>query len=409
MELYPQHFDFHGFLRDVCEICQIRAEEKGLDFEYEPSPDLPKGIYADEKRLRQVLINLLGNAIKFTDFGSVSLKVNCLDCPLDIDATCKIHFEIQDTGIGMSDTLIGKIFLPFEQVGDRQKMAEGTGLGLAISQKIVKAMGGELVVKSKTNFGSSFSMDLELKTSNEWILTQPKQPTIIGCNQKGIKILVVDDIADNRTIIHNFIEPLGFEVFTAINGRDGLDKVREINPSLIITDLLMPVMDGFEFIKQLKLLFEQKSDLHTKSNHIPIIASSASVFEADQKHSIQVGADSFLAKPVQVDDLMQLLQLHLKVEWIYAKASDINRHSFSATSKDPNLNLAKLKENIVSPPFEVLQHLTELARRGNLRELTKQADLLEVEFSDFAQQIRQMAKSYQEQELFKFINQFQVN
>ncbi len=416
MELYPNHIDFHGFLQGVCEICQIRAEEKGLDFQYEPSPDLPKGIYADEKRLRQVLINLLGNAIKFTELGSVSLKVNRLNPIDESSSACKIRFEIQDTGIGMSDTLIGKIFLPFEQVGDRQKMAEGTGLGLAISQKIVQVMGSELVVRSKTNFGSSFSMDLDLEISNEWTLNQTKQPTIIGCQQKGIKILVVDDIADNRTIIHNFMEPLGFEVFEAINGRDGLNKVQELEPSLIITDLLMPVMDGFEFIKQLKLLFKQQANQsdnqQTKLKSIPIIASSASVFEADQKNSIQVGANNFLAKPVQFDELMSLLQLHLKVEWIYAESSNINLNSFKPMQKDPNLQLNRqltrqlTKEDIISPPSEILQHLIELARRGNLRELIKQADLLEPEFSDFAQQIRQMAKSYQEQELFKFISQF---
>jgi len=390
MELYPSHFNFAAFLQGVKEICQVRAEEKGLDFRYEPSPHLPQGIYADEKRLRQVLINLLGNAIKFTERGTVCLRVNCL--PLSdrhLSKFCRIRFQIEDTGVGMSDSQIGKIFLPFEQVGDRQKMAEGTGLGLAISNKIAKIMGGELTVKSTPNQGSSFSMDLDLEISHAWKV-QSKKRVIIGCNQTPT-IIVVDDIEDNRTIICNLLEPLGFKVFEAINGQDGLNKIHKLQPNLVITDLLMPVMDGFELIKQLRRI----------PLDIPIIASSASVFKSDQKLSIATGADNFLAKPVQVDELLSILQYHLKLEWIYAEES--------LTDKSNPLQVGDLditNEEIIPPSAEVLKPLLELARRGNLRELAKQADLLEAEFPDFADQIRHLAKNYQEQELFKFIYQF---
>lgn len=389
MELYPTHFDFCGFLLSVREICQIRAEEKGLDFKYELSPSLPMGIYADEKRLRQVLINLLGNAIKFTEQGTVSLKVDCLN-PITnqvsselivVNSVCKIRFAIEDTGIGMSDTQIGRVFLPFEQVGDRQKMTEGSGLGLSISQKIAKVMGSKLEVKSQPNQGSSFSIDLDLSISTEWSVPQSISSVIVGCKQQGYGVLVVDDIADNRLIIQNLLEPLGFKVFEAINGQDGLKKAQDLKPKLIITDLLMPIMDGFELIRQLKKL---KLD-------IPIIASSASVFESDQQLSINVGADNFLAKPIQADDLLNLIQQHLKVEWITAATTEVK---------------SSQSEEIIPPSAVVLNHLLELVRRGNLRELAKQADLLEPEFADFAEQVVQLAKSYQEQELFNFINQF---
>jgi CheY-like chemotaxis protein/nitrogen-specific signal transduction histidine kinase len=389
MELYPTHFDFCGFLLGVREICQIRAEEKGLDFKYELSPSLPMGIYADEKRLRQVLINLLGNAIKFTEQGMVSLKVDCLN-PITnqvsselmvVNSVCKIRFAIEDTGIGMSDTQIGRVFLPFEQVGDRQKMTEGSGLGLSISQKIAKVMGSKLEVKSQPNQGSSFSIDLDLSISTEWSVPQSISSVIVGCKQQGYGVLVVDDIADNRLIIQNLLEPLGFKVFEAINGQDGLKKAQDLQPKLIITDLLMPIMDGFELIRQLKKL---KLD-------IPIIASSASVFESDQQLSINVGADNFLAKPIQADDLLNLIQQHLKVEWITAATTEVKPSQ---------------SEEIIPPSAWVLNHLLELARRGNLRELAKQADLLEPEFANFAEQVIQLAKSYQEQELFNFINQF---
>ncbi|AFY74018.1 signal transduction histidine kinase [Synechococcus sp. PCC 7502] len=378
MELSPNHFDFHGFLQGVREICQIRAEQKGLEFKYELSPQLPKGVYADEKRLRQVLINLLGNAIKFTDRGAVGLKVDCLGIA---GGVCKLRFQVADTGIGMSETQIGRIFLPFEQVGDRQKMTEGTGLGLAISQKIVQVMGSQLQVNSTLGAGSSFTLDLEMPLSTEWADSALEPLVIVGCKQKGYKILVVDDIADNRIIIHNLLEPLSFEVFEATNGEEGLTQVENLNPALVITDLLMPIMDGFELIRQLK----------RRRLNIPIIASSASVFESDQQQSINVGADYFLTKPVQAEELLYLLQIYLHVEWIYADT--------------PAATILSSKV-IVPPAADVLNHLRELLRRGNLRELIKQADILEPEFADFAQQLRQLAKTYQEQALVKFMQQF---
>ena len=389
MELYPTHFDFHVFLQDVQEICRIRAEEKGLEFRYEPSPELPQGIYADEKRLRQVLINLLGNAIKFTEQGTVCLKVDGLSKETNQElGSCKIRFEIEDTGIGITDSQISRIFLPFEQVGSQQKMTEGTGLGLAISQEIAMVMGSKLEVKSQPALGSVFIMDLDLEISTELTKSQYRQPVIIGCKQEGVRILVVDDIADNHLIIQSLLQPLGFEVFVAINGSDGLAKVAEVKPILIITDLLMPVMDGFEFIKQIKEM----------NLNIPIIASSASVFDSDQQHSLDVGADDFLAKPVQANELMNLLQQYLRIEWIYGETV--------IDSKVSAFSISSGAEQITIPPSWVLKHLLELSRRGNLRELIKQADLLEPEFSNFSQQIMLLAKSYQEQELFKFINQF---
>ncbi len=388
MDLCPNHFDFYSFLQDVSEICQIKAQEKGLDFRFDPAINLPLGIYADEKRLRQILINLLGNAIKFTDNGIVSFRIDRISDPKIIDSQeiCKIRFEIEDTGIGMSDTEIGRIFLPFEQISEPQKIIEGTGLGLAISQKIIKEMDGKLEVKSARNQGSNFSLELELEMSKEWVSPKNKPSLIVDCQQKGIKILIVDDIADNRAIIHNLLTPLGFEVYEAINGRDGIEMFETLQPNLIITDLLMPIMDGFELIRRLRQM----------SIAIPIIASSASVFESDQKHSLEIGANGFLPKPVEADVLLDLLQRLLRIEWIYNEKS-----SFSNSASNP----LKTKQ-ILPPSSEVLHHLIQLARRGNLREIIKQADILEPEFADFAFQIRHLSKKYQEQELYQFIHQF---
>lgn len=162
LELHPQDFDFFMFLEGVAEICKIRAEQKGVAFQREFSPDLPPGIYADEKRLRQVLISLLGNAIKFTDAGRVTLRVSINDDQnLGGEGSVvsqKILFEIEDTGVGMTPAQLKKIFLPFEQVGDTQKKAAGTGLGLAISQRIAQMMDAPLQVSSQAGKGSVFGL-----------------------------------------------------------------------------------------------------------------------------------------------------------------------------------------------------------------------------------------------------------
>jgi CheY-like chemotaxis protein/anti-sigma regulatory factor (Ser/Thr protein kinase) len=271
----------------------MRAEQKGLTFIYESLSHLPLGIQADEKRLRQILINLLGNAIKFTQKGGVTLKIGYHNN--------KIRFQIEDTGVGISPQDIENIFQPFQQVGDIKYKAEGTGLGLPITKKLVEMMGGELQVKSTLGRGSIFWIDLELPDVSDLLKTDDVQaPIIIGIkDKKSYIILIVDDKWENRSVMRNLLEPLGFKIVEANDGQEGLEKISNVDIALIITDLVMPVMDGFEFVRQLRNTKEFKE--------IPIIAASASVFDYHQEQSKIAGCDDFIAKPFHAEDLLILL------------------------------------------------------------------------------------------------------
>jgi signal transduction histidine kinase/DNA-binding NarL/FixJ family response regulator len=385
MELYPTSFHFPSFLQAVSEICRIKAEQKGINFVYQPDAQLPIGIQADEKRLRQVLINLLGNAIKFTEKGSVTftVKIQHLKNSNQQEAsTYQIRFQVEDTGVGISHGQMEQIFLPFEQVGNLKKQSEGTGLGLAISQKIVEMMGGNIEVQSKPEKGSIFWFDVDITESVEWVekskVTQ--QGSISGFKGKKQRILVIDDRWENRSVLMNLLEPIGFEIIEAEDGKDGLEKAEQFQPNLIITDIIMPVMSGFEMIQHLRNSSDYK--------HVKIIVSSASVFDTDKQKSLNAGADDFLPKPIQASALLEQLQTHLGLEWIYEE---------SYSSLPTNQELVT-KQKIVVPPSEELHKLYELALKGRIKALQDQ--LLEIEkmddkFIPFVEEIKQLSQIFQ--------------
>ena len=309
LELYPTDFNFSNFLTGVTEICRIKAEQKEIDFIFESVNQLPRAIHADEKRLRQVLINLLGNAIKFTNSGSVTFKVGLVvEGPSSIvdipdkslasgQATSisnnqqptidqqkpiinKIHFQIEDTGVGMHLDQLEKIFLPFEQVGNKIAKSEGTGLGLAISQQIVQMMGSKIEVESIPGKGSKFWFNLDIAEAVELfeLKLDSSGPEIVGYEGEQKTILVVDDRWENRSVVVNLLEPIGFNLIEAKNGQEGLEKASNFHPDLIVTDLIMPEMDGFEMVKELRA--------RVSLSETPVFASSASVFNFEYKISI---------------------------------------------------------------------------------------------------------------------------
>ncbi|MBW4686748.1 MAG: response regulator [Komarekiella atlantica HA4396-MV6] len=401
MELNPNDLHFPSFLQAIAEICRIRAEQKGIALVYQPDADLPAGIRADEKRLRQVIINLLGNAIKFTDQGSVTFKVDTIRSS-QLEKTTqnsdKIRFQIQDTGVGMKPEQLEKIFLPFEQVGNAKTQAEGTGLGLAISQRIALLMGSTLEVQSELGQGSTFWFDVELPEAQDWATSSRvvQQGTIIGYQGAMRKVLVIDDRWENRSVLNSLLEPIGFEVIEAMNGQEGLDKAVRLNPDLIITDLVMPIMDGFEMLRHLRQLSQFKDTA--------VIASSASVFEADQFKSVDAGANEFLPKPIEAESLLQLIQHYLKLEWVY------NNTTQDIATK-ANLNKV-YPETITAPPIEILQHLNQLVEMGNLDELVEIVEKLaqeDTQLIPFAQKISEFAENCELNALIIFIKKFMMN
>ncbi len=419
MELHSAEIHFPSFLQSVAEMCRIRAEQKGLAFIYQSDGNLPIGVCIDEKRLRQVLINLLGNAIKFTENGGVTFKIEVMgngsshsqaeplnegnenelnQLPITNSQLpiTKIRFQIEDTGVGMTREQLEKIFLPFEQVGNSKKQSEGTGLGLAISQKIVSLMGSNLEVQSDPGKGSIFSFDLDLPLALNWAETSrvAQQGTIIGFEGQKRKILVVDDRWENRSILVNLLEPIGFELVEAKNGAEGLEKAVEFQPDLIITDLVMPVMDGFEMLRRLRQIGGLKD--------VVAIASSASVFDIDQHKSLDAGANEFLPKPLQAEKLLEMLRSHMELTWVYEA-----REPLKKIVSSPAKTLSS--EEIIPPSSDILMQLYELAKKGDIDEIVETANQLkqsQPESIPFAQKLVELAENFQVKQIQNFINKF---
>ena len=388
LELVPQALHLPSFLQSVVEICRIRAEQKDIQFCYEPDADLPDGIAADEKRLRQVLINLLGNAIKFTDRGQVTLRVNRV--ANEVDHAVRLRFTVADTGVGIAPDDLHKLFQAFEQVGKQRRQTEGTGLGLSISQQIVQLMGGHIQVKSQPGVGSDFYFEVTVPLAADWGQQQTAAiGNVVGYEGERRHILVIDDRWENRAVLANLLEPLDFQISEAQNGQEGLEKAAQLNPDLIIVDIAMPVMDGFEFLQRLRA--------EAPLSHHAVIVSSASVAQADRQMSLDAGGDDFLAKPIQAEALFGLLQQYLNLTWIAEVAAPLE----VAAPVTP--------AEMLVPQRTDLENLLMLARQGRLKKLMVDAEQIQAQddrYRPFIQEILSLAKKFQADKIVQFIESY---
>lgn len=389
LTLVPSDFHFNALLDSVIEICQIQAEQKGIAFQYHLADCLPVGIVTDQKRLRQVLLNLLSNAIKFTEQGQVTLSISGgVILPASVDY--QLNVRVEDTGIGLSPEQCRQIFDPFEQVGHHAKRSEGTGLGLAISQRIINHLGGEITVESELGKGSAFSFSIAVPISKEWLQTAAcqEQGQIMGYEGPKRQILIVDDRWENLSFLNQLLTSIGFDVTEACHGQDALDKMAQLHPDAVITDLIMPVMDGFSLIQKLR-----QSE---KWRDLIIIASSASVTAMDEQKSLQVGSHEFLPKPIQVKQLFDFLKKHLQLTWTYKTSTTITVSSEKST---PDLTY---------PPIDVLEMLYNLALQGDLNNIKQhsiQLQTSEPAYRPFVEKIQQFTNTFQEQKLAEFLQQ----
>jgi len=390
VELYPSEFHLQDFLHSIIDLFQMRAKQKHITFSYQQLSVLPPVVRTDEKRLRQILINLLSNAIKFTDHGSVVLKVDYFK------EKSRALFEIHDTGIGVADEHLSKIFLPFQQVGQDKYKNEGTGLGLAITQKLAIMMGTQVKVCSQLGKGSQFWFELELPEVTGYI-SKPKDNFIITGyhlivdeKPKICKVLLVDDKSENRTILSKLLVPLGFDIQEAENGEQCLEKAFGWQPDVILLDLFMPVMDGFETVRRLREHVDFKNTL--------IIAVSASAFDYHQHESLISGCDDFIAKPVQIEELLKCLQEHLKLSWI---TEDI----IPENNVEPTDLIAECH---VLSQDQVLE-LLNLATIGDIQGILDYLQQLEnsyQELSPFIKKIRQLAENLQDRTICEILQPY---
>jgi PAS domain S-box-containing protein len=385
LEIQATDFQLPDFLQQIAKIIRLKTEQVGLTFFYEPQDSLPMVVRGDEKRLRQILLNLLSNAVKFTEKGHVTLRVE--NAPTTSEGSEQVQFLVEDTGRGIPTEKLEEIFLPFQQIGDHTRQHEGTGLGLAITKKLVRLMGGSLNVKSTVGKGSTFGIILPLPSVKDWTPLRPDQEKlIIGFSGGRKRILVVDDKWENRAVLLNLLEPLGFEVIEAGDGREGVKKTHEERPDLIVIDIVMPEIDGLEATR---LIRES-----TEVSATPIIASSASAFDFNRQDAIQAGCTDFLPKPIQADKLFEQLRIHLALEWVYA-----------SQSVSPDSALAE-QTPIIPLPQEELTALLALAKGGKIgaiRQQLKNIENLDDQYKPFLEELRKITKSFDMAQLTKFL------
>ena len=364
---------------------------KGLALIFEAANDLPATVELDETRLRQVLLNLLSNAIKFTDKGKVYLRVSQGDSPDPTGQTpsLPICFEVADTGVGVSEADVVKIFQPFEQVGNKQKQVGGTGLGLTITKQLVTLMGGELQMSSKLGRGSRFWFELNLPvghTMEAAFQTQITPETIAGYDGPRHKILIADDKVANRMPLSQFLSSIGFEILEAEDGQKAIEQIEIHQPDLVLMDMIMPVLTGVEAVQQLQVMPEFAA--------LPIIGTSASVFESDKNQMIVAGCQDFLPKPVDLGQLLILVEKYLGLNWRY-KSVTVSGQADDYTGS-----------TLVPPPYKVLKELQNLLELGfiyKVEEKAKQLQATHPEYAAFAQQLYQFAVAFQEEQAKIFI------
>ncbi|MGB3760962.1 MAG: response regulator, partial [Rivularia sp. (in: cyanobacteria)] len=317
------------------------------------------------------------------------------------DANCTIDFRIEDTGVGMSSEQLQQIFKPFEQVGDAGKRPDGTGLGLTISQRIAALMGSKIQVESSLGEGSTFSVALEMPINNEYAAELiPNQQKIIGIQGNIPQILIVEDEKNHLNVLSNLTKAIGFRTLEATDGIEGLKLATENNPDAILLDLAMPNMDGFELMMKLQA--------NPQTSSIPIIVSSASVFDADRQRSLEAGAKSFLPKPLQVEELTKILGNLLNLEWIYnnpnSNLGNTTKSKDSATNKTDST-----PTEIIPPSEEIVQQLYHLAMMGDIPAI--EGILEDITSGDkqlltFANELGKLTTSFQTAKIRKFLKQF---
>jgi CheY-like chemotaxis protein len=325
MELTTTPFHLPQLLRDVAAAASPRFEQKGLDFVFDPAGDLPDLVLGDPLKLRQVVDNLLGNAAKFTAKGSVRFTVRAI-------APETFEFSVADTGVGISETDLARLFTPFQQAADGRPPEPGTGLGLAISQRIVGLMGGKLEVESRLGHGSRFFFVVKLPIIAENSEARRSTSSIItGYHGPRRKLLVVDDVATNRDVLRELLTPLGFEIHEAASGEEALRLVPSLRPDAVFLDLRMPGMDGLELARRLR---ETEPGKRTK-----LFAMSASVLSFNREKAFAAGCDDFLPKPFREDDLLARLGLALQLEWIGNADGNARRRESASPSPAPPICL----------------------------------------------------------------------
>ncbi|MEC4983925.1 MAG: response regulator [Oscillatoria sp. PMC 1068.18] len=364
------NFDLYRLLDQIEEMFHIKAEAKNLTIEFRLAPDIPQYIRTDEAKLRGCLINLLGNAVKFTEVGQITLKVETKSISTE-NNDLELLFIVQDTGTGIAPREIRTLFDAFVQAEEGRQAAEGTGLGLSITKRFVELLGGKIEVNSILNEGTIFQFYIQTKLVDSLgEISEPNRRVIgLESSKEKYRILVVDDTEENRLLLVKMLEPIGFQVREAKNGRKAIALWSTWEPHLILMDTRMPVMSGLEATKQIRI---REDDQKARPFHTIILALTASAFEERRSDIIAAGSDDFVRKPFTEETIFAHIGEYLGVSYLYEDlASLYTSRKFASLSRADSFYLTAL----AAMPFDWVRELYQAAntvREETIEELIAQ-------------------------------------
>jgi PAS domain S-box-containing protein len=386
--LKPVTFDLHELFKDLERIFVVQTTAKRLRLSVEKLAHIPRWVVGDEQKLRQVLFNLLGNAVKFTNEGLVAVRAYMDDGDPD---ELRLIVEIEDTGVGISEEEQSILFRRFSQTQSGRKKGGGTGLGLAITHEFIRMMGGDITMRSQPEKGSLFRFHIKLNRADA--APDSERSRVSGLclrlhpGQKPCRILIVDDKEENRVLLMHMLTPAGFELREAATGGEAINKFKAWNPHLILMDMRMPGMDGCEAIRHIR-----KS---ANGGAVKIVVNSASTFEDDQRAALAAGADFFLQKPIKYQELIDVLQNLFVAEFRFEKAEPIAELGLQPEENILSKQglseqwLAELRNAVLLADFENVEKLIdEIASLDPLR----------------AQKLRTFAEQFNAKALLQFLN-----
>lgn len=395
--LHESAFDLHHLLNNLKDMMAFRALSKGLQFNIDYSDTLPQVIKTDEGKLRQILINLLGNAIKFTQRGSVTLRASVKESG-NMDAShhspITLRFEIEDTGPGIAPDELNRLFKPFQQTRTGLTATEGTGLGLAISQKYAQMLGGRITVQSQPGQGSIFSFCSSATPVN--MIEAAAQVPVLAGNVIGLapqqpecRILIAEDNPDNRLLLTKLLSDVGFEMREAVNGEEAIVLWQAWKPHLIFMDMQMPKLDGKEATQRIRAL--EKQTIDHEGSGTKVLALTASAFTEQREEMLAAGCDDFIGKPFKAQEIFEKIAQYLKVEYLYEELSDEVPNQQMQESLNPRLNASLLQ--IMSSTW--IEHLHLAASRGSDLEILNLIEEIPAEFASLAKALKCLIDNFE--------------
>ncbi len=386
-------FDLYDMLKSVGDMILVRAEAKNLQFITECHSDLTQYVRTDEGKLRQILLNLLGNAVKFTKEGGVTLRAKA-------GSEGRTDFEIEDSGVGITEDEMETLFDPFVQSASGRDSQEGTGLGLSVSRKFVRMMGGDITVSSHPEQGTLFKFHIVAEpVSPDEIVRKQVSRRITGLEpgQQSWRILCVEDKPDNRLLLCRLLQAAGFEMLEASDGKEGVEKFRSEKTDFIFMDMRMPVMDGYDAVRQIRKTEEEKFRQTGRMSHIPITALTASAFEEERELVLAAGCDDFIRKPFRESEIFEVISRHLGVRYVCEEED----------SRETSLVQELSPDDFSGLPDQWLTELYRAAVVGNLNALMEMSEQLGPAYSELAKKLKFLIENFQSDKISDLLTRFQ--